>query len=261
MGHNRLGTLPRSRKWKEVVRLIQGGAAAARVAGATLDAAERWFARAAKDPGVVEAVWLLMRLPLAARGDDFAAALRVCGLDVGDAPDLPEIIAAVTEAIDERGAAGSRRTDLGEIAQLAAVETLSEVVGGRLRGLFDTTPADVEREFYRLATAHQFGLFARDFFSRFTLRVLTFFVSRAAPAEVGAGRPFPTLAAHAAFDAALETHCREAARILDGYAGGWLTKRHYEDGQIDRGGAARFTAYAMTKLMKELRKRAASDGR
>lgn len=260
MGHNRLGTIPRSRKWKEVVRLIRGGAAAARVAAAALDAAERWFAKAARDPGVVEAVWLLMRLPLAAREDDFAAALRVCGLDVGDAPDLAEIIAAVTEAVDTRPAAAGGRTDLGEMAQLAAVETLSEVVGGRLRGLFDTTPADVGREFYNLATAKQFGLFARDFFAQFTNRVLQFFVSRASPAEVGAGRRFGSLADHAAFDAALDTHCREAARILDEYAGGWLSKHRYEDGEIDRDAAARFTAYAMTKMAKELRRRAAPDG-
>jgi hypothetical protein len=49
-----------------VVGLIHAGAGAAQVANATTAAAERWFTKAADDPGVVETVWLLMRLPLAA---------------------------------------------------------------------------------------------------------------------------------------------------------------------------------------------------
>src|SRR4051812_28226703 len=102
MGHVLIGPFPRTRKWVRVVELIHAGAAAAQVANATTAAAERWFKKAANDTGVVETVWLLMRLPIAARSDDFAAALRECGLAVSDEPGLLELVAAVTEAIDRR---------------------------------------------------------------------------------------------------------------------------------------------------------------
>jgi hypothetical protein len=38
MGHHRLGNLPRTKKWKEVLALVEGDASSAAVAAATLDA-------------------------------------------------------------------------------------------------------------------------------------------------------------------------------------------------------------------------------
>lgn len=41
MGHTRLGELPRTRKWQQVVALIEGGAGTWQVANATMAAARR----------------------------------------------------------------------------------------------------------------------------------------------------------------------------------------------------------------------------
>src|SRR5262245_28699713 len=118
MGHIQLGALPRTRKWEQVVGLIRGGAGTAQVANATITAAEQGLARAAQDRGVVETVWLLTHLPLAARSGDFATALRECGLAVSAAPGLMEITAAVTQTIDAKMPNCKGRTDLGEMAQM-----------------------------------------------------------------------------------------------------------------------------------------------
>jgi hypothetical protein len=67
MGHIRLGTLPRTRKWIQVLDLIGGGAGTPDVAAATMDASQRGLISAAKDPGLVYTVWLLTQVPLAAR--------------------------------------------------------------------------------------------------------------------------------------------------------------------------------------------------
>ena len=60
MGQTRLDDLPRTRKWQQVVALLEVGAGAAQLANATMSAAERGLKYAAGDPGVVESVWLLM---------------------------------------------------------------------------------------------------------------------------------------------------------------------------------------------------------
>src|ERR1051325_2484187 len=65
MGHIKYGPLPRTCRWREVVDLVAGGASAAQLATATVNAAARGFREAANDRGVVEAYWLLVRLPLA----------------------------------------------------------------------------------------------------------------------------------------------------------------------------------------------------
>lgn len=54
MGHLRLGRLPRTQKWKEVIGLVDGGGSAAQVADATIDATEAQLSGA--DPAVVHTV-------------------------------------------------------------------------------------------------------------------------------------------------------------------------------------------------------------
>jgi hypothetical protein len=134
MGHVRLGRLPRTRKWNEVVDLIAGGAGTAQVATATINAAEKGLGHAANDDGVIETIWLLTQLPLAARSKDFAGALRERTVSASDSPSLPDVIAAVSEAIDAKMANNRGRSDLGEMAQMAAAETISEVIGARSGG-------------------------------------------------------------------------------------------------------------------------------
>jgi len=259
MGHTRLGDLPRTRKWQQVVALIEGGAGTAQVANATMRAAERGFRLAAEDKGVVETIWLLTKLPLAAKSEDFAGALRNVGLEVSHTPGLMEIVGAFSDAVDRRLANNNGRTDLGEMAQMAASETMSKVIGSRTQSLFGTTPDDVKQAFSKLATNKQFSIFARDFFARLTNKCLDYFVSKAISYHVGEGRRFPTLAQQGDFTKALATHCYEASKIVEEFSGGWFSKTNWEKGGISRQDAARFAHVAMKKIVAELKEGAQPD--
>ena len=68
MGHVRLGVLPKSRKWNQVVDELRLGADIEEVAASAADAAERALQAASKDPAFLHAFWLLTQIPLAARG-------------------------------------------------------------------------------------------------------------------------------------------------------------------------------------------------
>lgn len=178
-GHTRLGELPCTRKWQQVVALLAGGAGAEQVANATITAAEKGLNLATEDRGLVETVYLLMQLPLAARaGGDFAVALRNAGLAVPDDPGVMDVVAAFSDAVDRRLGNGDRR-DLGEMAQQAACETIAAVVGERSKSLFGLDGEGVRAEFARLGTVAQFGKFCRRFMGRLTQRVLDYFLSRA----------------------------------------------------------------------------------
>jgi len=260
MGHIRLGNLPRTRKWQQVVALIEGGAGTAQIANATITAAEKGLKLAAEDKGLVETIWLLTQLPLAARSDNFAQALQSTGLEVSDSPSLMEVIGAFSDAIDKKLANNGGRTDLGEMAQMAASETMAEIIGSRTQSLFGTTPDDVKNAFSKLATNKQFSTFARDFFSRLTNKCLDYFVSRAVAHHVGEGRRFRTLAQQGEFTKALGTHSREASRIVEDFSGGWFSKTNWEKKGISRQDAAGFAHVAMKKIVAELKEGARTDG-
>ncbi len=254
MGHIRLGRLPRSRQWREVIALVSGDGTAAAVAVATIDAAEDQFASAGDDPIVVHTVWLLTQLPEAARSDDFAAALRRLGVSVQGDPSASELAAAVGRAVDAHAAGLDQpRSDLGELARLAAVESVVQATRPDAPQLFGPQPGDTQAQVRRIATERQFGAFARDFFARMTERVLTHYVSRELPLHTGPGHRFRNVAEQRAFQDAVALHARQASLIVETFAGGWFSKARYEqDLTPERTG--RFVAYAMKKMRGELRR-------
>jgi len=260
MGHIILGNLPRTRKWQQVVALIEGGAGTAQIANATITAAEQNFQKAADDKGLIETIWLLSQLPLAARSDDFGKALQSVGLYVTDSPGLMEVVGAFSDAIDKKLTNNGGRTDLGEMAQMAASETMTQIIGSRTQSIFGTTTDDVKDAFSKLATNRQFSIFARDFFARLTNKCLDYFVSKAVSHHVGEGRRFRTLAQQGEFSRALGTHSREASKIIEEFSGGWFSKTNWEKKGISRKDAAGFTHVAMKKIVAELKEGAQTDG-
>lgn len=210
--------------------LLAGGADPNMIASQALDAAETAFMRAGYDEGFKYTVWLLTRATLAAREKDFSRELSELGMDVPKDPGLFDILGAFTRHIDAYLNSKKARTDISEMSQLAAVETLSEKCMERSRSLFGTTPADVQRAMRDLSTQKNFGLLARDFFSRFAYRYLNYFLSRKVPKHVGPNGGFKDIDQHTAFNEALAVYCRQSAAIVQYFAGEWYSKTAYETG-------------------------------
>jgi hypothetical protein len=87
------------------------------------EAAEAALSGAAQDPILGSALWLLTQIPLAARGPDYAKDLEALGLHLSDHPTLFDLTSAISDAIDDRARTTGGRTDLGEMAQLALIES------------------------------------------------------------------------------------------------------------------------------------------
>jgi hypothetical protein len=127
-----------NQKWQEVVGLIAEGADVEHIAAASADAAEHGIERASDDPGLAHAFWLLTQIPQAARQANFADRLWELGLSVpSNKPTLLEIVAAFTRAVDHHVLETGRRSDLGEMAQHAAAETLTYLTGRELPAFLD----------------------------------------------------------------------------------------------------------------------------
>jgi len=258
MGHQRLGKLPQSRKWRHVVELISGGADVRDVAAAVSAAAEGSMIDAANDPAVRSAFYLLTQIPLAARKEQFVSELRILGLRLSNGPSLVEIVSALADAVDRQVRWAGGRTDFSEMVQLAATESLNAVAGRELPRLFGTTPEDVQNALAGLGTVKQFSVLARDFFARLTRRHLDYYLSRQLSKHVGINSRFQTVREHKQFDEALDLHCRETARIVKEFSGEWYSKQNYEGG-IDQAKAGWFVNKAFDKIRKELRIRRDAD--
>jgi hypothetical protein len=258
MGHIRLARLPQTKPWKKVVELLRFGGAIDDLAAATAHAAETELQSAKSDPALAYTVWLLTQLPPAARSQQFRERLVELGFAAGSESSVLTLVAGFSLAVD-RNIAGHDRTDFGELARQAAAESLSYFIGYASRSLFGSSADDVQRELGRLATKDRFARLARDFFARLTQKILEYYISRELPNHVGPGKTFQTIDRQIDFRVALERHCREAALIVEEFAGGWYSKSNFQ-GTLNLATAQGFAEYALKKIRDELRKRRASDG-
>ena len=259
MGHVRLGILPKSRKWNQVVDELRLGAEIDVVAASAADAAETALQSASNDPAFLHAFWLLTQVPLAARGPNFADDLRRLGVHVPDQPGLMDVAAAVSGAVDRYAREQGGRTDLGEMAQMAAIESLTSLVGRDLPSLFEPEPGETQRTIGRFAGGQRFSALAREFFARLTQRSLDYYLSRELNRHIGPGECFRDDAARFQFNKALNQHCREASRIVEAFAGGWYGKNVYQGDGLTPDDVRRFAPVAFKKIRAELRKRRDAD--
>src|SRR5262245_21891693 len=128
MGHVRLGVLPKSKKWIQVANELRLDTDIDGVAACAADAAEASLQAASNDPAFLHAFWLLTQVPLAARGGAFEEDMRRLGIRIPEQPGLMDVVAAISDAVDRYTREQGGRTDLGEMAQMAAVESLITLV-------------------------------------------------------------------------------------------------------------------------------------
>lgn len=260
MGHIHLGVLPNTRKWREVVDLLTGGAADDTIIVASARAAERDLLAAASDPAFVEAVRLLATIPTAARSEDFGQALRDAGVPVRGAPDLFSLVSAAGERLDEVARERKHGNDIGELARRALLSTLSLHIGDALPGLFDATPRDVQHAAVGLARSRAFGAYTRSFYNRLLSDTLRYWLDRKLSTQVGPEQRFGAVGDRAASDIALAQYCSEATRIIREFAGGWYGKTLHREGRIETSHAAAFGAVCFKKITEELRVTRGLDG-
>ncbi len=258
MGHIRLGTLPRSKKWREVVALLEAEAPLERIAEASADASERDLSRASADPQFQFVANLLVTLPLEARSPRFSDFLDRLGMDGGDLTSVTGLLSGLSRAIDGQAFDLGQGSDAGELAKSALLESLSVQLKDRLPSLFEPTPREIRQALAGFSSGQGFAVLARDFFARLTYRSLDYYLSRELANHTGPGRRFTSDAQRTAFQEALRQHTFETSRIVQEFAGGWYGKTVWRDQDLDQAAINRFTRYAFTKLRKEFGRRRAA---
>jgi hypothetical protein len=255
MGHQRLGSPPTSRNLPEIITLlVAGDASDAQLVDAIAKASDVSLKRAIKDSAFIEALWLLIRIPQAAKNTDFREALGTLGITVPNTPSVIEIIVGYDEAIEaaQRGAS-SGITDLSEMARHAGIAAFDSVVQQRLPALWEPTREDVQTTIATLAGPEKFGELSQRFFSNFVEHIIQYFLDRELPRHIGPENLVHSVGDMTVFDVAVRRHCAEATLIMRAFAKDWLGKKVFKDGkEISRGDVAAFASHASDKIRQEL---------
>ena len=254
MGHIRLGELPRTKKWRDVIALIGDGTATPyEVVFAITKAADDRLDALEDDRALPYLYWLLTRVTWLARTDTFLADLRVEGVR------LPERLSGLNflGQLGEMAAREVRRrckpSVFSELAVRSFKEALGKAIHERANTLFGTTMEDIRRAFKATSSTREFSRVATDFFSGFLAGFFEFIISKESSNHVGWTRGFRDPTALAEFQQNLRGYCFQVTRILEDFSGEWYSKHNWL-GDINEHEARRFVAYALTKIRSELRR-------
>lgn len=258
MGHVRFGKPPTTRKWLEVVGLLsEGDVHVPYLAEAVERAADRSLADAVKDPAFVEALWLFLKVPQAARSEDFSGELRKLRLFVPANPTVTDLMAAFDSAIEDVRRRSTRSlTDFGLIAKNAAISALQGLLNDRVPSLWEATREDERTTLATFASTERFGELAQRFFTDLLEGHLQYFLEREIPRHIGPGSFVQSVADTRYFEGTVRRHCKESTLIMRTFARDWLGKNRFHlDKDLSRRDAAGFAAHAFTKIRAELSRR------
>lgn len=268
MGHTRLGSIPKTRKWRAVVDMIAGGrngsdtpggttALAKRVepvSRQTIEAAQAALDKAIDDDGLRYTFYLLTQLVLSARERAWQAELEPLGIHLASDATIFDLTSLMQAAIDDFLSASRRPTDVSEMAQQAAGEALTALAGPRAVTLFGSGRDELQQAVRELSTKKGFSELGQRFFGQFMARFLNFYLSRVTAAQAD-GHSIHQVGDITSFNEALQAHCYQSARIVRDFCGEWYSKTEFQQG-INLDNTSRFMAVAIKKLQAELQQQA-----
>jgi hypothetical protein len=263
MGHTRLGKIPKSKAWKDVVGVFAGadpgahqtnfGHEVARIAGKAMEAAAGAVAAARRDDGVSHVFYLLTQIALAARRPDMDEALHRLGIQLHPIdPSSVDLTVEVHRVLDEHFLDLGGKSDVAEMAQLALGEALSAFLRALPRDMFATAPMQLRRDLHQLGTQRNFGNVSRQFFGNLIGRLLGFYLSRIV--HPGDGQCLiGELGDLSRFNDELRKHSNQRALVVHQFATKWFSKTEFEKG-IGPKNARRFVSYALKKIEEEFKR-------
>lgn len=258
MGHIRLGTLYRSKKWRDVIGLLDSDADMERIAEAAARASETDLMRASDDPFFQSVTQLLVQLPLLARAPGFEAEMADLGLSSEALNSVTGLLSGLNQTINQQAFEQGHSSDAGELARAALLESLSVQLRDKLPTLFEPTRQEVRKALASFSGGQEFAVLARDFFARLSYRSLDCYLSRELADHIGVDKRFGNDGDRVAFETALRRHTFEASKIVETFAGGWYGKTVWKEQTLNQDKINEFTRYAFTKMRSELGRRRAS---
>jgi hypothetical protein len=253
MGHIRLDRLPRTHRWKEVIRLLQLGVSADELAQATYWAAYTGLSRIPDDEGFTQTLTTIFRFIDALQSKNPVSALRQCGFDISDNASLFDYIGSFKEKASNAASVIRAKSDISEIAQDSFVQVLVTRAGSGIETLFGFDSNNVKNILQSSLKGKPLENTMHEFFVSFTQRYLNYYLGRELPAHVGAGKTFLNIDIHSEFGRAFDLYIRQTVRITDEFTPGWFGKARYE-GRLSDENVARFAHVAFKKIRSEFKR-------
>lgn len=257
MGHERIGVLPRTRQWRNVVSDLANFPQehdVANLAADTLDCVRQRYRRIHEDAGVRATFEFLVAVSATGGAATIPAEWSDLPIQFSDNPSPLRIAQALRKWVEPHPGSLEYR----EIAERAATDAVAEWhTRHKQQGHLFGAPDDGSNVWGNASGGGGFSELSRLFFSRFTERYLSYFLEREASSAL------PTLSDREHFKERLHEHVNfvslhawETSKITQSFAAGWYNKNAKGKRPSDRQ-VKGFLSVAFGKIREELLRQAA----
>lgn len=267
MGHTRLGNIPKSKSWNRVVDIVLSGQSSIKstqlhadteiIASLALQAADTGLTKAVADAGLQYAFYLLTKIILASKNLNWDMELKEFGITIEKESGIYDLTSEFQAAIDNYLRQNSFSTDISELAQRSAGETLTALLSADSTSLFENDAEHIRSQIAKYATRDGFAKVGQKFFGTFLGRFLNFYLSRITATHTNNSK-VSKISDISSFNSDLRKHCEESALIVKDFSGEWFSKTNFKPG-INLRTSNSFLAVAIKKLKAELQQQDKSD--
>jgi len=256
MGHIRLGRLPKTQPWQGVFGCLASDSfeppAFARETAAAL---QQELTSLKRDPTLNYCFWVLTRLATASRTGDFQRTLESLGVSAKHVTSRLAFLSEIARAVSRAAARRKGHPLFSQVAELALRETLASSVLSHPSSMFADPVEDVQNACRSFSTRKAFGETGKRFFAHFLSRCVRYVIDKELSNRIGSDSSLSSPEQAVNFHRALDLYCYQSAKIVEDYAGGWLSKHNWEtNNDVPESATRAFTAYAVEKLQLELRR-------
>jgi hypothetical protein len=254
MGHERVGYLPKTKRWKSIVEEIaafsEDNDNVAEISRQTTNNVRSRFKNIESDQGVQSAFEFLVLLSILPKNKDWRQYLLSKGVTLSDNFSLIELAQSAKKFVGKN----EQSKEYSTFATQAVIDCISAwtIANSKQKTLFfdaNNSPTEI---WNRSASGTGFCELARSFFSKFTERYLKYFLERETVVRIN--NVFDLTAFNNRLEAHINDisqHAFETSKITQSFAAGWYTK-NVKNELPSKAAIRSFLNVAFTKINSEI---------
>ena len=225
MGHERIGFLPKTKQWNDIVRQLSAyegdNEAVKKITNATLSCIRKTYDQMAYDESITKAIKFLAIISYSAKQTDQVSFLNENGCSVDNKLSLFSLMNSAKNYIyTENGS-----LEINKIARDAVLQAITTYQGTHTSEQLILFGDQSDSVWKNAGSGAAFCELARSFFAAFTDRQIKYYIERSAASEID------NYAALKSFSAGIEQqaefishHAFETSKIMQSFAAGWFNK-------------------------------------
>ena len=256
LGHERIGFLPHTRQWNQIVgelsKYSAGEASVTAIAAQTLDAVRSTYKKMPFDESVIKAICFLTTLAFSSKQENQVAFLNDHGYSVDSQLSLFSLmISAKQYIVTETGSLETNKIAC-DAAMQAVIRYQKDHETGQL-SLFSDTEQSV---WSNNDSGAAFCEMARSFFADFTERQIRYYIERTAASSIDDYEALDSFNRQLkAQSKAIANHTFEISKLTESFAAGWYNK-NAKNSLPTTNQVEGFLGHAFGKLREEFRREA-----